>query len=344
MRPLDFCLVVVCLAVAAPTVAQDTLTFENGNVLTGRMKRLERGELVLDLPIADGDVFVDWNRVVLVESQRIFQFHTRAGARFLGRIQPETDPELGTLVVEVGGVTQTYERDEIVLMVETVGELSGLLRISVGAGLTLAKSNDQRQLNADSSVTYETPNYHFNASTNSIFNKQRGSDDTNRHSVNIRLTRAFGPRWGLSVINTYLTNNEQDLDLRTVVGGGPSLTVVRNNQVELVALTGLVWNNEQYAPEADLETHDAVEGLLGAEFSFFEFKQWELSSTYLFYPSISAGGRVRQSLDARLRLRLVRGKPFWLNFSQTLDLDNDPPEGTPGTDYVTTMSLSWTFP
>ena len=198
MRPLDFCLVVVCLAVAAPTVAQDTLTFENGNVLTGRMKRLERGELVLDLPIADGDVFVDWNRVVLVESQRIFQFHTRAGARFLGRIQPETDPELGTLVVEVGGVTQTYERDEIVLMVETVGELSGLLRISVGAGLTLAKSNDQRQFNADSSVSYETPNYLFNASTNSIFNQQRGSDDTNRHSVNIRLTRAFGPRWGLA--------------------------------------------------------------------------------------------------------------------------------------------------
>ena len=165
-----------------------------------------------------------------------------------------------------------------------------------------------------------------------------------KDGVHLWLTRAFGPRWGLSVINTYLTNNEQDLDLRTVVGGGPSLTVVRNNQVELVALTGLVWNNEQYAPEADLETHDAVEGLLGAEFSFFEFKQWELSSTYLFYPSISAGGRVRQSLDARLRLRLVRGKPFWLNFSQTLDLDNDPPEGTPGTDYVTTMSLSWTFP
>ena len=158
-----------------------------------------------------------------------------------------------------------------------------------------------------SSVSYETPNYNVNAST---FNQQRGSDDTNRHSVNIRLTRLFGPRWGLSAINTYLTNNEQDLDLRTVVGGGPSLTVVRNNQVELVALTGLVWNNEQYAPEADLEANDAVEGLLGAEFSFFEFKQWELHSTYLFYPSISAGGRVRQSLDARLQLRLIRGRPF----------------------------------
>ena len=53
---------------------------------------------------------------------------------------------------------------------------------------------------------------------------------------------------------------------------------------------------------------------------------------------------MRQSLNAQLRLRLIRGKPFWLNISQSLDLDTEPPEDTPGTDYVTTTSVSWTFP
>ena len=86
--------------------AQDTITFENGDRLTGRIKRLDRGELVLEVPVADGDVRVDWARVATVDSQRVFQFQTIEGVRFLGRIQPETDPVAGTMVVEFGGVTR----------------------------------------------------------------------------------------------------------------------------------------------------------------------------------------------------------------------------------------------
>ena len=324
--------------------AQDTLTFDNGNVLTGRIKRLAQGELTLDIPIADGDVYADWRRVVRVDSRRVFQFQTSDGDRFLGRIELETDPEAGTIVVEYGGVTQTYQRDDIVLVVETVGELTGLLQIGVSAGLTLAKSNDQKQVNAESNISYETTRHSISATTSSIFTQQRDAEDTNRQSATILFSRWLGQRWGLTVLNSYLKNNEQSLDLRTVVGGGPSRTFVQNGNVELFSLAGIVWNNEQYSEESDLETNDDLEALIGVTFSYFQFKQWELDSSYLVYPSLTSGGRLRQSITAKLRLRLIKGKPFWWSVSQTLDLDNEPPEGTPGTDYVTTTSLSWTFP
>ena len=344
MRVLGLSVAVVGLLSAVPALAQDTLTFDNGNILSGRIKRFERGEVTLDIPFADGDIYADWNRIVLIDSQRVFQFETSEGRRFLGRIQPETDPELGTMVVEYGGVTRTYQRDDIVVIVETVGELAGLLKIGIGAGLTLAKSNDQKQFNADGSVSYETTAYSLSASVHSIFSQQRDAEDTNRQSADIRLTRLFGAHWGLIAINTYLKNAEQSLNLRTIVGGGPGYTLVNSPQVRLVAFGGLAWNNERYAPEAALETTDSTEALAGFSLSFFRFKQWEFDTFYLLYPSLSETGRVRQSLNAQLRLRLIRGKPFWLNISQTLDLDNEPPENTPGTDYVTTMSLSWTFP
>ena len=96
MRVLGFSVAVVGLLSAVPALAQDTLTFDNGNILSGRIKRFERGEVTLDIPFADGDIYADWNRVVLIDSQRVFQFETSEGRRFLGRIQPETDPELGT--------------------------------------------------------------------------------------------------------------------------------------------------------------------------------------------------------------------------------------------------------
>ena len=96
--------------------------------------------------------------------------------------------------------------------------------------------------------------------------------------------------------------------------------------------------------DASLDTNNDLEALAGVSLSYFRFKLWELHSNYFLYPSITSGGRVRQSLNAQLRLRLIRGRAFWLNFTQTLDLDNRPPENSPGTDFVTTTSLSWTFP
>ena len=44
------------------------------------------------IPIADGDVYADWRRVVRVDSQRVFQFQTSDGDRFLGRITSATWP------------------------------------------------------------------------------------------------------------------------------------------------------------------------------------------------------------------------------------------------------------
>ena len=186
-------MVIVC-ASTVDVVAQDVLTFENGDQLSGRIKRLERGELVLDLPIAEDDVTVDWARVSVVESQRVFQFQTRDGVRFLGRIRQETDPEAGTLVVEFGGVTETYERDDIVLVVETVGEIRGLLEILMSGGLSLTKANDQKQMNAEASVKYETPAFTVSASVNSLFTTQRDGVDTNRHDVALLFSRNVGNR------------------------------------------------------------------------------------------------------------------------------------------------------
>ena len=51
MRVLGFSVAVVGLLSAVPALAQDTLTFDNGNILSGRIKRFERGEVTLDIPL-----------------------------------------------------------------------------------------------------------------------------------------------------------------------------------------------------------------------------------------------------------------------------------------------------
>lgn len=324
--------------------AQDTITFENGDRLTGRIKRLDRGELVLKVPVADGDVRVDWARVATVDSQRVFQFQTIEGVRFLGRIQPETDPVAGTMVVEFGGVTRTYQRDAILLMVETVGQLRGLLEVSASGGLTVSKGNDQKQINGEATISYETPAFGISASVNSIFSTQREGTNVNRQNASVLFNRNLRQRLGWSLLNDYLVNDEQQLDLRTLVGGGLSYALVRSNRIELSTLGGAVWNNERFSPESGQEVNNDVEAIGGLLFTFFEFKQWELDSTFTAYSSLSSSDRFRTSTRATLRLRLLQGRSFWWNITQTLDTDTNPPADTDGTDYLTSTSISWTFP
>ena len=211
-------------------------------------------------------------------------------------------------------------------------------------GVNLAKSNDQKQFNVSSRLAYETPGYSVAGELNSLFSTQRESDDTSRHSVTARFGKNIGRRWGIGLLNSYLRNAEQDLDLRTVVGGGPAMNFVRNQQFDMTAIGGVVWNNERLDPEAGKEVNNELEGLGGIEFSFFQFKQWELTSAAFVFPSFTTSGRVRSSISANLRVRLIRGKSFWFKLSQTLDLDSQPPADTQGTDYVTTTSISYDFP
>jgi hypothetical protein len=64
----------------------------------------------------------------------------------------------------------------------------------------------------------------------------------------------------------------------------------------------------------------------------------------MVFPSLTVRGRVRLDWRSNLRLRLIKGRNFWWNFSHTLNLDSKPPSEASGTDYVTTTSLSWSFP
>ncbi len=90
--------------------------------------------------------------------------------------------------------------------------------------------------------------------------------------------------------------------------------------------------------------NNQIEGALGVNFSVFEFKQLAFDSNWLLFPSFSESGRVRMDWRNRLRFRVFRGADLWLNFSRNLNLDSQPPAQTPGSDYVTTTSLSWEFP
>jgi hypothetical protein len=220
-----------------------------------------------------------------------------------------------------------------------------LLEISVGGGLSLTKSNNQKQFNANGGVSYETPGYRAAFSFSSIYGTQEAAVNTNRQNFRFGFDKRLSPRWGLSGLGDLLTSQEQQLDLRTIVGGGPTYDAFRSDRLHLRLIGGVVWNNERYELGAvTTPTENGLEGLTGLYLSLFRFRQWNLDSTLLVFPSISVAGRVRMDWNTSLKFRLIRGQSLWWNLSQNVNLDNRPPATLPGSDYVTTTSISWSFP
>jgi Protein of unknown function, DUF481 len=340
-------LALAVLSLSGALRAQDVIHFQNGDRLTGTIKRLERGQVVFSSPLMDGDASIDWRGVARIESERTFQFQTSSGERFLGRIEMDASPEAAEDEVRIASPQgdRFVRQDEIVLATQTVKGLSGLLEINLGAGIALSKSNSQKQFNADSGITYQTPRYLATAAVSSIFSTQEEATSTNRHELDLGFSRKLSRNWSTSLLANFLTSEEQKLDLRIVLGGGPTRTFVNNNRVVLYATGGAVWNSERFSPESgNVPVNNQLEGLAAVGFNYFQFKQWTVESTFRLFPSITTGGRVRADWRTNLRLRVRKGKPLWWNFNQTINLDNRPPGDAPGTDYVTSSALSWSFP
>ena len=80
-----------------------------------------------------------------------------------------------------------------------------------------------------------------------------------------------GRSWRLS--------EEQNLDLRTIAGGGLTFDAFRSDRLHLRLIGGIVWNNERYQAGATaIPLENGPEVLTGLYLSWFQFRQWNVDS------------------------------------------------------------------
>ena len=129
--------------------------------------------------------------------------------------------------------------------------------------------------------------------------------------------------WGLL---DFLQSNEQQLDLRTTVGGAVGHMFSYTNNSLIAAYAGADWNREQYSSEAARasRTGDSAEAILGTQVNFFRFKTTNILAIANVYPSLTDLGRVRLDFNTSLKLRLA--KDLYWRFGYFLNYDSRPPQ------------------
>lgn len=344
-------LILLCLTIGGVCFARpkkDVVQFINGDRITCEIIKLEKSYLYVKLEYAEGTIAMDWTKIAHVETPQSFVVADRDGNRYMGSLQSEAEnkapEELEELKVKVTGssTSQVLPAKDVVTIERTDTNFWQNLHGGLDAGLNYSKQQSRTQYNFDSNAIFQRTKWSTSANYQSSFSGGGNISDL-RNSLGLDVTRQLlSPRNFYAGLADFLQSEEQQLELRTTLGGAVGHVFSYTNHSYITAFGGVDWNRERYTSEATVgRTGNSAEAILGTEVNFFRFKTTNILADARFYPSLTDLGRVRFDLNTSLKLRVA--KDLYWRFGYYLNVDSRPPQNLPKTDYGSTSSLGWTF-
>jgi hypothetical protein len=333
---------------AFPAYAQrdntDVITLKNGDRVTGEILQLEYGLLRLETDDM-GIINIEWSAIVDIQSRYTFDVQIAGGIRHAGVIDTSDD---GTeLVIRDEGSGRSVALASVVRIEELETGFWKRLSGSMAVGFDYAKSTGIRTGNINISSAYQGDEI---KATLDISAAETSSPDTETSErENLTSTVQFQrerPSF-VMLLNTLERNDELGIDARLTTGAGIARYFAQDQDSEIMLFAGAVanqeWTDEGDGALEEDETHQSIEGALGATWRIFRFGDPDvsLSSSAFLYPSFTESGRHRGNLDVSLRREIISDLFFDISFYESYD--SDPPSGAETTDYGFVTSLGYKF-
>ena len=340
-----FCLALALSAASAcwprPAIADktDVVVLRNGDHITGEVKGLARGKLDYSTDDA-GRLSIEWEKVVRLTSVHSFDAQDGEGVRYFGRLNPPARD--GVLVFE-SGRTDTLPVASVIEITPVNATFVERLSAYLDLGFSLAKANEATTFSLNGMVAYRAPAIGSQFAYDSYAQGQETVPTTRRNTVRQSVSWYLPRRWSAVALVQLEQNDELDLDHRVTLGGAAERTLRHTNQMELSLGAGLVGTQEQFSSAVGSSESTSLEGLLAAGWDVFHFDspKLDLGTSVAAYPSLSQAGRVRSQLDLRLVYELF--KDFNAGIRLTDTFDSRPPEGASKNDYVTELTIGWSY-
>ena len=331
---------------------KDILLFTNGDRITCEIMRLDQGMLYVRLPYARGEVGFDWAQIASVESAESFVVADKTGRRYTGTLQkvadtntteaPKESPKEMKIEVKGPSTSQVVPGKEVVEIDRTDSGFWQNLHGDLNGGLNYSKQQNRTQFNFQSNTDFQRTKWSMAAYYQSNFSG--GGDVSNlRNDLQLNGQRQLrSPRNFYMGLAEFLQSNEQQLELRTTLGGALGHVFSHTNNSFINGYGGVIWNHERYSAEATTgRTGSSAEAVLGTQLNFFRFRTTSIVTDAQLYPSLTDLGRVRFNLNTSMKLRIAKRLDWTFGFF--LNSDSRPPENLPKTDYGSNSGLSWRY-
>ena len=325
-------LAIVILIALAPAVDAAEIQLKDGSVIFGKILSLVDGEdLVIDTEYMD-EVTIEAEAIVAIRDSRILEVETYDGRRTFGTVTLD-ESEISI----VGDETVKVNPSDVFGMSEVKDGFWDSLEIHTDLGMNLVRGNNQvTQASFGGGIGYDAHDFETSIDGTAIFNEQAESQNTRRVTLAANYTHKFGGGWQGIGLYQYESDEQQNLDGRSLYGGAISKRIInqRRHRVELYG--GLALNSEKFS---DQPRNQTPEGIFGARYRM----RWAADADVLFtvFPNLDDGGRVRTQFDANLSIDLFSDFDFKITVYNRYD--NQPPPGNEKNDTGVTLGLSWEY-
>ena len=347
VRALAAALLLVLLSTidASAKRKDDRLVLENGDQLTGEIKKLEQGTLSFKADYMLSAMDVDWRRVQSLQSQDEFRVVLSTGQHLTGTIERRPDGSFSVRPAS-SGTPLIHTWSEVLSMLPVEASFWNQLAGNLDSGFSYTSGDTQTQFSASGTLAYTAERYTLGLNGSSTFSGQASGTSTTRNTIETLGQYTALRKWyGLGLVSL-LSSEQQDLTLRTTAGGAIGRWLVRTEHTDLTVFGGMVYTHEQYAVPPDpsqpgSQVSDNIEALLGSAFSFVRFKSTNVVSRFTIYPSVTTPGRVRLAYAPTLNLEIAHNL-YW-SFTLYENYDSKPPVNANKNDFGVTNSIGWKF-
>lgn len=318
----------------------DVIYMKNGDKITCEIKSLEKGQLIVKPDYSSGSIVLDWTKVDHIESSQGFVVSDTEGNLYSGNIQH--DPKTKDLTIISSDTTRLPHLS--VVQIEELGDsFWRRMRGNIDLGTNFAQSNSQKNISVQGGLNYQSKEYLFSLSSNSQFTSQQATDDTNETNVKTDFYKELHrSNWYYGGIGNFLSSTEQQIALRSTVGGTLNKRLIFTNRTNLNAVGGLAMTIERDAEGSQSTARTkALDSAFAVNYSTFRFDSTTFDTTFWLYPSLTSPGRVRFTLNQDVYYKFLGD--FYIRMSFYDNYDNQPAIGAPTNNVGGSTTVGWSF-
>ncbi|HSM32106.1 MAG TPA: DUF481 domain-containing protein [Woeseiaceae bacterium] len=326
-------LLFICFVFGTATAAEVKL--RDGSIVIGTILRLQDSEdLIVDTEHMD-EVTIEWEAIREIRETQVIEVELFNGQRLFGQVVLD---EKGVSIIG-DETTVTLPPDRIFAISEVNESFWEGLDVYTDVGMNLVRGNNEvTQLSFGAGIGYDGRDFETSLDATTIINQQTGAEELRRATLSGSYTYRLPRNWQASGLLQFESDDQQGLDLRTLVGGAIGNRVYNQRRMRIDLLAGLVVNSEEFEGQPRSET---LEGLLGATYRLRSARDIDLDISLYVLPSLEQSDRLRMQFDSSLTIDLFADLDFKLTVYDRYD--SQPPPGNDTNDSGLTLGLSWSY-
>jgi putative salt-induced outer membrane protein YdiY len=359
------CMTLVVLLVLASAAFADEVTVKSSDRLNGKIVKSDGKTLVIHTDFA-GDLTIDLSKITHITTDQPLHVTTKDKKTVVGTVTAndgtfEVATKTGTVEIAAANITTIRNDTE-----EAAYEKSlhpGLLHGWNGganAGFSLAAGNSETEnLALALNLAHPTEKDKITVYVSSVYTNNAlvsPSVVANLIQAGLEYDYNLGPRVFANATATFISNALQDLDLRSIYGGGLGVHAIKSSKTTLDLIGGLNYTHQTYSDgppvvpptvPPTLVSYGVTNRFMAAtvedDFMSKLGKTTVLTEKLDFYPGLTDSERGQYQMA--FLIGTVTKISKWLGWqNQFSDIYvSNPPTGTKKNDVILTTGLNLTF-